>query len=164
MTERLHFRFSLSCIGEGNGNPLQCSCLESPSDGGAWWAAIYGVAQSWTWLKQFSSSSSRISLNYHYRKTQTCNSLRNIDTFSSLNRSGEAVNSGWLCPTWSFRTPDSPHCAAQLSPDSWNHLHGWDELPQRKGQENLHEACLAPLDQKWKLHGIFPLYVPVMKT
>ena len=48
---------SLSRIGEGNGNPLQCSCLENPRDGGAWWAAIYGVAQSWTWLKQLSSSS-----------------------------------------------------------------------------------------------------------
>ena len=43
-TERLHFDFSLSCIGEGNGNPLQCSCLENPRDGGAWWAAAYGVA------------------------------------------------------------------------------------------------------------------------
>ena len=56
-TERLHFHFSLSCIGEGNGNPLQCSCLEDPRDGGAWWAAIYGVAQSWTRLKRLSSSS-----------------------------------------------------------------------------------------------------------
>ena len=45
-TERLHFHFSLSCIGEGNGSPLQCSCLENPRDGGAWWAAVYGVAQS----------------------------------------------------------------------------------------------------------------------
>ena len=50
-TERLHFHFSLSCRGEGNGNPLQCSCLENPRDGGAWWAAVYGVAQSWTRLK-----------------------------------------------------------------------------------------------------------------
>ena len=50
-TERLHFLFSLSCIGEGNGNPLQCSCLENPRDGGAWWAAIYGVSQSRTRLK-----------------------------------------------------------------------------------------------------------------
>ena len=57
MTERLHFHFSVSCIGEGNGNPLQCSCLENPRDGGAWWAAIYGVAQSWTRLKRLSSSS-----------------------------------------------------------------------------------------------------------
>src|SRR5574339_905183 len=58
MTERLHFHFSLSCIGEGNGNPLQCSWLENPRDGGAWRTAIYGVAQSWTRLKRLSSSSS----------------------------------------------------------------------------------------------------------
>ena len=58
-TERLHFHFSLSYIGEGNGNPLQCPCLENPRDGGAWWAAVYGVAQSRTRLKWLSSSSSR---------------------------------------------------------------------------------------------------------
>ena len=58
MTEWLHFYFSLSCIGEGNGNPLQCSCLENPRDGGAWWAAVCGVAQSRTRLKQLGSSSS----------------------------------------------------------------------------------------------------------
>ena len=56
-TEGLHFHFSLSWIGEGNGNPLQCSCLENPRDGGAWWAAVYGVTQSWTWLTRLSSSS-----------------------------------------------------------------------------------------------------------
>ena len=54
MTERLHFHLSLSCIGEGNGNPLQCSCLENPRDKGAWWAAVSGVAQSPTRLKQLS--------------------------------------------------------------------------------------------------------------
>ena len=59
-TERLHFDFSFSCIGEGNGNLLQCSCLENPRDGGAWWAAVYRVAQSWTRLKRLSSSSSSI--------------------------------------------------------------------------------------------------------
>ena len=57
-TFTFHFHFSLSCIGEGRGNPLQCSCLENPRDGGACWAAIYGVAQSRTWLKRLSSSSS----------------------------------------------------------------------------------------------------------
>ena len=57
MTERLHFHFSLSCLGEGNGNPLQCSCLENPKYRGAWWAAIYGVAQSRTQLQWLSSSS-----------------------------------------------------------------------------------------------------------
>ena len=59
MTDRLHFHFSLSCFGEGNGNPLQCSCLENPRDGGAVWAAVYGVAQSRTRLKRLSSRSSK---------------------------------------------------------------------------------------------------------
>ena len=62
-TERLHFHFSLSRIGEGNGNPLQCSCLENPRDGGAWWAAVYGVAQSQTRLKLLGSSSCSSSRN-----------------------------------------------------------------------------------------------------
>ena len=64
-TERLHFHFSLSCTGEGNGNPLQCSCRENPRDGGAWWAAVYGVTQSWTRLKRLSSS------DYSYKVTHT---------------------------------------------------------------------------------------------
>ena len=51
-TERLHFHFLLPCTGEGNGNPLQCFCLQNLRDGGAWWAAVYGVAQSRTWLKR----------------------------------------------------------------------------------------------------------------
>ena len=59
-TEWLHSHFSLSCIGEGNGNPFQCSCLENPRDGEAWWAAVYGVTQSRTRLKRLSSSSSSI--------------------------------------------------------------------------------------------------------
>jgi len=58
MTEQLHFHFSLARIGEGNGNPLQCSCLENPRDRGAWWASVYGVTQSRTRLKWLSSSSS----------------------------------------------------------------------------------------------------------
>jgi len=61
-SERLHFHFSLSCIEEGNGNPLQCSCLENPRDAAAWWAAVYGVTQSWIWLKWLSSSNSSIPL------------------------------------------------------------------------------------------------------
>ena len=77
MTEQLHFHFSLSCIGEGNGNPLQGSCLENPRDRGAWWAAVYGVAQSRTRLKRLSSSSSnwwifkiaRYSARYNVNKT-----------------------------------------------------------------------------------------------
>ena len=63
-TEQLHFHFSLSCVGEGKSNPLQCSCLENPRDGGAWWAAVYGVTQSWTQLQWLSSSSSSTPLCY----------------------------------------------------------------------------------------------------
>ena len=62
-TEWLHFHVSLSWIGEGNGNPLQCSCLENPRDGGAWWAAVYGVPQSRTRLTRLSSSSSSSSVH-----------------------------------------------------------------------------------------------------
>ena len=71
------FHFPLSCIGEGNGNPLQCSCLENPRDGGAWWAAVYGVAQSWTRLKRFSSSSSSIPL---FQPTRNLNRVKNPST------------------------------------------------------------------------------------
>ena len=73
-TERLHFDFSFSRIGEGNGNPLQCPCLENPRDGGAWWAAVYGVAQSRTRQKRLSSSSSsrmfNRGLDTHYYSTE----------------------------------------------------------------------------------------------
>ena len=68
MTEQLHFRFSLSCIGEGNGNPLQCFCLENPRDRGAWWAAVCRVAQSRTRLKRLSSSSLNCILIYQVQK------------------------------------------------------------------------------------------------
>ena len=81
MTEQLHFHFSLSCIGEGNGNPLQCSCLENPRDGGAWWAAIYGVAQSRTRLKQLSSSSSNTS--YFTVKINSCDRNSLIQAYKS---------------------------------------------------------------------------------
>ena len=63
-TERLHFHFSLSCIGEGNGNPLQCSCLESPRDGRAWWAAVHGVAKSQTRLRDFA-------FTFHFHALET---------------------------------------------------------------------------------------------
>ena len=85
-TERLYFHFSLSCIGEGNGNPLQCSCLENPRDGGAWGAAVYGVAQSQTRLKRLSSSY-RIEQQYIYENT---NKFARIPTFSvNISNSGK---------------------------------------------------------------------------
>ena len=80
-TKQLHLHFSLSCIGEGNGNPLQYSCLENPRDSGAWWAAVYGVAQSRPRLKRLSSSNSMnihssIFHNPKVKITQMSNTLR----------------------------------------------------------------------------------------
>ena len=83
-TEQLHFHFSLSCIGEANGNPLQCSCLENPRDRGAWWAAIYGVVQSRTRLKWLSSSSSRLFVEWIMKSV------------------GVRLGSGWGL-TWGFQ-------------------------------------------------------------
>ena len=70
--ERFHFHFSLSCTGEGNGKPFQCSCLENPRGGGAWWATVYGVAQNQTWLKRLSSSSSSSRPLKYMIYTYTC--------------------------------------------------------------------------------------------
>ena len=83
-TEWLHFHFSLSCIGEGNGNPLQCSCLENPRDGRAWWAAIYGVTQSQTQLKWLSSSSSS-SFNEDFDVCLIAVSLQSLPTSQVLD-------------------------------------------------------------------------------
>ena len=77
-TEQLHFNSSLSCIGEGNGNPLQCSCLENPRDGGAWWAAIYEVVQSRTRLKRLSSSSSSCPFKESYDQPSSILKSRDI--------------------------------------------------------------------------------------
>ena len=82
-TEQLHFHFSLSCIGEGNGNPFRCSCLENPRDWGAWWVSVYGVAQSRTWLKWLSSSSSSIVvLFYILDKALMCLSTHCVITYA----------------------------------------------------------------------------------
>ena len=90
-TEQLHFHFSLSCIGEGNGNPLQGSCLENPRDWGAWWAAVCGVAQSRTRLKRLSSSSSS-RIKTARRKT---NNLRYADDITLMAESEEELNKKW---------------------------------------------------------------------
>ena len=107
-TERLCFHFSLSCLGERNGNPLQCSCLENPRDGGSWWAAIYGVSQNRTWLKQLSSSSSS-PLSDHFLLTLTFLLLSLPDTFknwgtgnmSHLSSKGQSQESDFVC-AWLF--------------------------------------------------------------
>ena len=96
-TERLHFHFSLSCIGEENDNPLQCSCLENHRYGGAWWAAVYGVTQNRTRLKQLSSSMLRTSHVHALEKEMA--------THSSVVawRIPGTEEPGWLLSMWSHR-------------------------------------------------------------
>ena len=107
-TKQLHFHFSLSCIGEGNGNPPQCSCLENPRDGGAWWAAVYGVTQSRTWLKRLSSSSSSTTFSNH--------------PFISFYQRSSSLHKAWsycwgsFIPTW--RTP----CSGRSGGGEFSHL------------------------------------------
>ena len=92
MTERLDFNFSLSGFGEGNGSPLQCSCLENPRDGGAWWAAVYGVTQNRTRLKRLSSSSSSSSSSH-----------------PALPQTSPEVSSDVICLRW------EPNCSGSSS-------------------------------------------------
>ena len=91
-TRQLHFHFSLSCIGEGNGNPLQYSCLENPRDGGAWWAAVYGVTQGWTRLKWLSSSSMHLrnvqNRESHQGDRLVKGSCRKLHKISRINITG----------------------------------------------------------------------------
>ena len=98
MTEQLHFHFSASCIGEGNGNPLQCSCLENPRGGGAWWAAVYGVTQSRTRLKRLRSSSSSSS-RYADDTTLMAESEEELKNLLMKVKSESEVSQ--LCPTLS---------------------------------------------------------------
>ena len=148
MTERLHFHFSLSCIGEGNGNPLQCSCLENPRDGEAWWAAIYGVAQSWTRLKRLSSSSiiqvkrcSRIlcwinemSLNYQRsHKRDWASGAAHPGLLASLKN----LSPGFQSQQWSWRpqvsTMASLHFIPSSSASPWPLISlGLNFLPKQK--------------------------------
>jgi len=111
-TERLHFHLSLSCIGEGNGNPLQCSCLENPRDGRAWRAAVYGVAQSRTRLKRLSSSSrwTRMFLSAtskyimwlldtpKFSKYQSAQDKWKVSSYSDLWTGLRHFDSGWSLP------------------------------------------------------------------
>ena len=92
MTEWLHFHFSLSCIGEGNGNPLQCSCLENPMDRGARWAAIYGVAQNRTWLKGLSSSSSKVGYQWKWLRKTLRNWLKLLFAADIMSKSQQVCD------------------------------------------------------------------------
>ena len=103
-TERLHFHFSLSCTGEGNGNPLQCSCLENPRDGGAWWAVVYGVVQSRTRLKRLSGLAAR-SLFTWLRSLRCCKSQMKAQSLS-MKGCVRPFGSSPLCSWSSWKSVD----------------------------------------------------------
>ena len=98
MTEQLHFHFSLSCIGEGNGNPLQCSCLENPRDRGTWWAAIYGshiVGHNWSYLAAAVCYVTRtfvVTWDWNWQ-TKMLAYIRSHKTICSFNNSKEKLKS-----------------------------------------------------------------------
>ena len=126
MTERPHFHFSLSCIGEGNGNPLQCSCWENPRDGGAWWAATYGVAQSRTRLKQLSSRSSSHFYKHTHPHTPIMRILpgpSQVYCYMTSNRAlqtrqGHTEAKAVLCMDTTpppFSSPSDPHTQSQVT-------------------------------------------------
>ena len=126
-TERLHFPFSLSCIGEGNGNPLQCSCLENLRDGGAWWSAVYGVAQGRTRLKRLSNSSN----------------ARDLGLISGLGRSpGE----GKGCPPQYSDLENSTDCIILGVTRSQTQLSDFHLKGDSEGQGGL--ACCSPWGHK----------------
>ena len=126
------FHFSLSCIGEGNGNPLQCSCLENPRDGGVWWTAIYGVSQSRTRLKGLSSSSTRDKKKVHIR---ICSPsalgpwdyhLSDPASLLGIERpQGPGIplttvyDKSQQTNEWSHLRPTSPHTPFKLTSDTW---------------------------------------------
>ena len=125
MTERLHFQFSLSCIGKGNGNPLQCSFLENPRESGAWGAAVYGVAQSWTQLKWLSSSSSSLYLERQrpgLRDYEHSGRLEYDSTWTAQSGMQEETDhqTGWATdpwmPTGTPVPPSGKDCAAEVGP------------------------------------------------
>ena len=122
MTERLHFHFSLSCIGEGNGNPLQCSCLENPRDRGAWWAAVYGGALSRTWLKWLSSSRQHIKEQRHYLANKGPSSQSHGFSSSHVWLWELDYKESWVLKNWCFwtvvleKTLESPLDCKEIQP------------------------------------------------
>ena len=112
-TERVHFDFSLSCIGEGNGNPLQCSCVENPRNRGAWWAAVYGVAQSWTQLKRLSSSSSSSHVTRAYLQDSTGSCIFDLECLLCLETIQPALFLKHSCCWPSFQSPGPLRSSSQ---------------------------------------------------
>ena len=149
-TEHLHSHFSLSCIGEGNGNPLQCSCLENPRDWGAWWAAVYGVAQSWTRLKWLSSSSmSKVIIRAPLRaagKIKGENLPSQLDALSSFPKSP--------IQTFDFHTSfHMPVLPFFKKPGLWSLLEEHISTPNKT--RALVWRSKGRMDVEWSLKGTF---------
>ena len=121
-TDRLHFHFSLSCIGEGNGNPLQCSCLENPRGRGAWWAAVYGVAQSRTRLKWLSSSSNEKEGRTDIRQELPASvqgKIPQLSLHSTQSGWGRSAQISALASCWIQLLLVSPNLVMGLLPLEW---------------------------------------------
>ena len=168
-TERLHFHFSLSCIGDGNGNPLQYSCLENPRDGGARWPAIYGVAQSQTRLKQAScSTETRRKAELVYRAS------RDMYGGCPWLRWATACISGWWCQKCPFFATGSwftPYkvllgCVLQLTKILNEKIKAKPSLNTFTLSEMFSESCLSSLEFLWANWGLYVgwhiLSIPVL--
>ena len=118
-TEQFHFHFSLSCTGEGNGSPLQCSCLENPRDGGASWAAIYGVTQSWTRLKQLSSSSSGLQSRGSQKSWTQFNKLHLTGCWLSLVSPARSKAASCSCFLLTLGNAVQSHFHSPICPLPW---------------------------------------------
>ena len=139
-TERLHFHFSLSWIGEGNGNPLQCSCPENPRDGGAWWAAVYGVAQSQTRLKRLTSSSSSKELQVFWPRLEIVqNQCSNSPSHSK--------------PVWQYV---HTHTSAIL--DTWIQISG------SNGNNQGTRIKISALEKSWEDTSRWPHHIKILPT
>ena len=128
-TERLHFHFSLSCIGEGNGNPLQCSCLENPRGGGTWWADVYGVTQSQTRLKWLSIS--RLSTTEHMHRRLWGFKRGASDPGLRLGMLDQHSSAGFRSRVQSFKTFNSLLTGVflqKLMPMAGDFYFGWPQL------------------------------------
>ena len=174
MTEQLRFHFSLSCIEEGNGNPLQCSCLENPRDQGAWWAAVYGVARSRTQLKWLCSSNiARLISELKFLKTwrtdnfyqvrffKTGSLIEEIVTVKTLGlciSNNKKISVSTLCLIWWLHDPlRSPPCTfllCRLTITRWqlhlqaSHVHSGQERERGEGEKCMPSDIPALYQEK----------------
>ena len=148
-TEWLHFHFSLSCIGEGNGNPFQCSCLENPRDGRAWWAAVYGVAQSQTWLKPLSSSS--LFNNWFWE-----NWISTDKRYWTFIPHKNQLNMEYRlkCKTWNYKTPRKRHIGKVSW--HWNYAMLYKYNIKSTGNKNENRQVGLHQTEKSSLHPELP--------